>query len=75
MKTEIDWKGIAHCWETLIKENQKQAEILRILKWLFSEDSLDYVGNGFGIDINGNKVFLKSKKDLDSIKEWLEEKE
>lgn len=32
MKTEIDWKGIAHCWETLVKENQRQAEILRILK-------------------------------------------
>lgn len=32
MKTEIDWKGIAHCWEMLVKENQKQAEILRILK-------------------------------------------
>lgn len=39
MKTDIDWKGIAYCWETLVKENQElekrvleQDYILSILK-------------------------------------------
>lgn len=86
MKTEIDWKGIAHCWETLVKENQRQAEILRILrkypKWKGSLEGLSRIGR-----------YWKERKqeitkelleiydipfDVDeftTIIEWLEEKE
>lgn len=71
MKTEIDWKGIAHCWETLVKENQRQAEILRILKprMNLGEDTEE-----------GEKVIwffaiYQGEHGYDTLKEWLEEKE
>ena len=28
MRTDIDWKGIAPCWETLVKENQELHQII-----------------------------------------------
>lgn len=29
MNKEIDWQGIAKCWETLVKENERYKEVLR----------------------------------------------
>ena len=31
MNKEIDWQGIAKCWETLVKENERYKEVLRKL--------------------------------------------
>lgn len=31
MNKEIDWQGIAKCWETLVKENERALEALRDL--------------------------------------------
>lgn len=70
-KTDVGWKGISHCWETLVKENQKQAEILRILKprMNLGEDTEE-----------GEKVIwfftiCQSEHGYDTLKEWLEERE
>lgn len=56
---------------TLLDE---QAEVLRIFKWLFSEESLKYEGCPFGVEIDGVKLYFKTKDDYKTISEWLEGK-
>lgn len=60
--------------EVALERERKQDEILRIFREMFTEESLDYVGNGFGLEINGARLYMKSKEDLEAVKEWLEEK-
>lgn len=51
----------------------EQAEILRIFKWLFSEESLEYEDCPFGVEVDGVTLHFKTKDDYKTIMEWLEE--
>ena len=69
MRPDIDWKGIAHCWETLVKENQKQAEVLRILKKYLHFGQNEELDEWIAMD-----EIYSDKDDFETIAEWLEEK-
>jgi hypothetical protein len=61
--------------ESSLERERKQAEILRIFKWLFSEESLKYKGCPFAAEVNGTTLYFKTKGDYKAIAEWLEEGE
>lgn len=68
-----DIGGTVEVIANLEKENKEKDEILRIFKWLFSEESLKYQGCTFGVEVDGVKLYFKTKDDYKTIMEWLEE--
>lgn len=61
--------------EASLERERKQTEILRIFKWLFSEESLKYEGCPFAAEVGGVTLYFKTKDDYKAIAEWLEEEE
>ena len=58
-------------WETI----KADLEVLEILKDLFKKNSKEYIGNDFGVMINGVELYMKNKEDFHKVKQWLEENE
>ena len=54
---------------------KQDLEVLEILKDLFKKNSREYIGNDFGVMINGVELYMKNREEFKKLKQWLEENE